>query len=299
MNKIFLNILILCLIVFSMCSSSDHRFYSMTNKQIDSILIHISKKKMTITERMNDYSEFFLGTPYSFTCVGDGPYALLETYPLVNFKETNCMAFCEHILALAISDSWDNFFNNLQHIRYKDGLIGMRTRNHYTMGDWLPENAWLLQDITRKVGGPYTQHLTRVISHLTFFKDKGIEDLRYVKADREITIDYIPSAYIKQVKTNLQVGDIGALIFANKSDIFSAHMWIVAEENGELLIRESSSSQNSTFDTAFDVWAEKIQQAKRYAGIALMRVQDELNQPGRVIVPWEIPKLKEKNKKQR
>jgi hypothetical protein len=268
------------------------QLFNMSNKQIDSLLTMTAGQNLTITERMNLYSQLFLGMPYDLNCSGDGPYALLETQPLVNFEKTNCMVFTEHILALAISDSWDNFFNNLQQIRYKDGIIGMRTRNHYTIADWLPENNWLLDDVSKKVGGNFTRQVTRTISHLTFFKKKGITDLRYVKPDRQLTIDYVPAENLKDIKNKLKAGDIGSLIYANKTDIFSAHMWLVAEKNGQLVIRESSNSKMTTFETPFEEWSGKIMQSPKYIGIAVMRVRDELNQPGKIILPWEISSLK-------
>lgn len=265
-----------------------NRFFQMTNQEIDSLLTVTSRKSMTITERMNYYSRFFLGTDYSWVCTGDGPYALLEAYPLVNFKQTNCMVFCEHVLALAISDSWDNFFNNLQQIRYRDGIIGMRTRNHYTMADWLPENRWLLTDVSRTIGGKYVRTLTRTISHKKFFRGKGVKDLRYVKPDRKLTVAYVLSGALLKIKTGLKPGDIGAILFANKKDIFSAHMFIVVKKDGVLTIRESSTSKMSTFDTPFEKWATKIAASKRYAGASFMRVRADLNQPGKIILPWNI-----------
>lgn len=269
-------------------------FYELDNAAIDRLLTEISQKNWTITDRINFYSEKFLGMPYNLNCAGDGPYALYEAWPLVNFRETNCMVFCEHVLALAISDSWDNFFNNLQQIRYKDGVIGMRTRNHYTMADWLPANRWLLNDASRLVGGKYTKQVTRTISHRNFFAGKGIRDMRYVLPDRTLTIDYIPSAALLNIESNLKTGDILALIFANKTDIFSAHMLMVAEKNGQRLIRESSNSKMTTFDTPYMEWAKGIQTKERYCGICIMRVRDELNQPGKIILPWEIPALRQK-----
>jgi hypothetical protein len=268
------------------------RFTDMTEQQIDRLLTETSGKKLTITQRMNIYSSYFLGTPYAFTCVGDGKDALYEPYPLVNFDSTNCMAYCEHVLALSISDSWDNFFNNLQQIRYKDGLIGMRTRNHYTMADWLPENSWLLEDVTRKVGGMLTKQVTRTISHEQFFKNKGISDLRHVLPDRTLTIDVIPKQDLLKIRDNLKEGDIGALIFADKDNIFSAHMWMVMNTAEGLVIRESTTRGMTTFDTPYDKWAKVIMASKRYIGISLMRVRAELNQPGRLIMPWEICGLK-------
>jgi hypothetical protein len=292
MRNLTTTIVILCCLLAVHAQDLNRNLLEMSNRQIDSLLTVTVGKNMTITGRINFYSQLFLGIPYNVSCTGDGPYALYETQPLVNFKETNCMVFIEHVLALSISDSWDNFFNNLQQIRYKDGIIGMRTRNHYTMADWLPENRWLLDDVSRKVGEKYTRQVTRTISHIKFFQNKGITDLRYVKPDREITIDYIPSENLKDIKEKLRVGDIGCLIYAHKTDIFSAHMWLVAEREGQLVIRESSNSTMITFDTPYDEWIVKINNSQKYLGISVMRVRDELNQPGKIILPWEINDLK-------
>ncbi len=269
-------------------------FYKMTYQQIDSVLREVASQPLTITQKMNIFSRYFLTTPYKLTCVGDGPYALIENWPLVNFKETNCMAFCEHVLALSISDYWDNFFNNLQQIRYKDGIIGLKTRNHYTMADWLPQNRWLLRDVTRLVGGKFTRQVTRTISHRKFFAGKGVTDTTDVLPDRTITIDYVPLEKLAQVKDRLKVGDVCALIYANKKDIFSAHMLMVMENDGKLVIREATTRGMTTFDTPYDEWVkmENTKYKNRYIGLAIMRVRDELNTPGKIIKPWQIQQLR-------
>ncbi len=267
-------------------------FFELSKKEIHTLLKETVQKPLTITERMQYYAQRFLNTPYNLTCVGDGPYALYETMPLVTFDDTNCMAYCEHILALAISDSWEHFFNNLQHIRYKDGIIGMKTRNHYTMGDWLPENDWLLVDATKRIGGQKAEPLTRTISHKQFFARKGIEDKRFIKPDRSMTIHYIPTGELASVKENIASGDIACLIFADKDNIFSAHMIMFFRENERLVIRESSNRKMTTFETPFNKWLEEIKNSNRYLGLSFMRVRDELNKPFNVIYPWEIKDLK-------
>ena len=264
----------------------------MSYAEIDSMLKVNADKGLTITDRINLYSDMFLGTPYSWTPTGDGPDALYETYPLVNFQLTNCMVYCEHVLALSISDSWDNFFNNLQQIRYKDGMIGMRTRNHYTIADWLPENSWLLDDVSAKVGGDYTKSMTRTISHENFFKGKGLHDMRYVKHDRKITVDYVPMEHIKDVKSRIHNGDIVAMLFADKDNVFSAHMLMIVEKDGDLYFREASTTNYSTFETEFDEWVAWKGTRDNYAGLAFMRVKDELNKPNAVVLPWKIKDLK-------
>ena len=94
MKKILVFIVIAA-ILFS-CSSKEGSpavIGKMSNAEIDSMLKVNSEKDLTVTDRINMYSEMFLGTPYSWTATGDGPYALLETYPLVNFQETNSMVY--------------------------------------------------------------------------------------------------------------------------------------------------------------------------------------------------------------
>ena len=186
LKKVFFYLLIVFLASpnYFIYGQSVKNFQQMSHTEIDKLIRQTAKTSLTVTGKMNYFSAFFLGVPYNIHCVGDGPYALYEPWPLVNFKETNCMAFCEHVLALAISDNWDNFFNNLQQIRYKDGLIGIKTRNHYTMADWLPQNAWLLEDATVKAGGTFTQSVTRTISHKQFFAGKGISDTSCILPDR-------------------------------------------------------------------------------------------------------------------
>ncbi len=261
---------------------------SLSKAEIDAMLAKEASSGMTVTDRIAWYSELFLGMPYSWTATGDGPDAQFETWPLMDLDSTNCMVYCEHVLALSISDSWDNFFNNLQQIRYKDGIIGMRTRNHYTMADWLPENSWLLQDVSAQVAGEYKKDMTRTISHEKFFRDKGITDMRYVKEDRTITLPYVPKEHLKDIRDNLRNGDIIALLFANQKDIFSAHMMMVIVKDGKYFIRESSTSRYSTFETPWEEWVKGKGVWRRYAGVAVMRVRDNLNTPDRVILPWDI-----------
>ncbi len=291
------HILFVIFILFPLyLTSGDKHFYNMSNKQIDSLLNKVSREAYTITERMSIFSAYFLGTPYNFKCVGDGPYALLEDYPLVNFKETNCMALCEHVLALSISDSWDIFFNNLMHIRYKDGLIGMKTRNHYTMADWVPQNNWLLNDVSAKVGGKYTKKMTRTISHRKFFAAKGMTSMDYVLDDRTITINYIPLQYLDKIESNLKQGDILTLLFAHKKDIFAAHMVMFFISDGNNIIREATTRGMTTIDTPYAEWI-KVKQGKnadRYAGISVVRVKKELNYDGQVIYPGDICNMKTK-----
>ncbi len=287
------NKIILLLLLIAVTINAQQKIYQMSKSEINTLLTEKSAEDLTITERMTFYSEMFLGMPYGLTCVGDGPYALYDTNPQLTLDTTNCMVYCEDVLALAISDSYENFFNNLQQIRYKDGIVGMKTRNHYTMGDWLPENSWLLHDVAIEVAGSKAKTLTRTISHKKFFAGKGIEDMRYVKDDRRMTINYIPFDALLEAKDNFRDGDILALMFRNLDNIFSGHMLMAYDTPQGKVIRESSLSKNTALDTPYDEWVAKFDNSKKYIGIALMRVNKDLNKKGKIILPWEISKLRD------
>ncbi len=285
-------IILAVILAFNISLAKQLRLRNMEPVEIDSLLRATAKQGLTITERIDLYSEMFLGTEYSWTPTGDGRHSLYDTQPLFSFDLSNCMVLCEHSLAMAISDSWDNFFNNLQHIRYRDGVIGIKTRNHYTMADWVPENTWILDNVTKEVGGKYVGQVTRHIAYSEFFKDKNLADLRYIKPDQDYTIDYIRWQDIPKIKKNIRQGDIMAMILKDKDNIFSGHMILAVKVDGELYIREASNSKMTTFQTKFNEWAGKESSRKKYCGIIVTRVKKELNKANAVVLPWNINEMK-------
>jgi hypothetical protein len=160
------------------------------------------------------------------------------------------------------------------------------------MGDWLPENTWLLHDVAKEVAGDDAKTLTRTISHKKFFAGKGIKDMRHVKEDRTITVNYIPFDALLEAKKNFKDGDILALMFRNLDNIFSGHMLMAYNTEAGMVIRESSLSKATVLDTPFEEWVNSFTNSKKYIGIALMRVNENLNEKGKIILPWDINKLR-------
>ncbi len=112
-----------------------------------------SKSKQLILQKT---AEFFLETPY----VG-GTLDKNDTEKLVvNLRELDCVTFVETVMALtnsAVSGnfSFDNFVEQLQKIRYRDGsLNGYDSRLHYT-SDWVHNNVKknLLSNISKDLCG--------------------------------------------------------------------------------------------------------------------------------------------------
>lgn len=255
------------------------KFYEMTVDEIDQLIREVSASKMSNSEKIVFYSERFLGTPYELHCEGDGPYAKYDTASLMNFKQINCMTYCELVLALALSSYYEEMFNVLQHIRYRQGIIGMATRNHYTMADWLPENKWCLTEVTKKVGGRFCKPLTRIISHRKFFAEKGITDIKDCLPDRKITILYIPKENLLQCEKNLKSGDIVALI-QNKPGIFSAHMGLIIKKGDKTFFRHASMSAGTTLDEPFDEYVKSLMEREKILGMSFMRVREKVRWVG-------------------
>jgi len=255
-------------------------YYQMTLKEVDQDIRQVHAQPRSNAQKMDYFSERFLGAPYELTCEAEGENGLYETQPLCNLRQVNCMTYCEIVLALSLSSSYEEFFNVLQHVRYDHGIISMETRNHYTMADWLPANAWCLEDVTRQTGGVAAQPLTRTISHRTFFGKKGITDLPVVRPDRRVTIDYIPLGDLASCEARLQSGDIVALI-QNKPDIFSAHMLLIIKNEKGTFFRHASMSAGHVLDQPFAEYIASLKKKPLYQGMSFMRVRER--------VDWRLP----------
>ncbi|HNR68768.1 MAG TPA: DUF1460 domain-containing protein [bacterium] len=251
-------------------------YYKMSVEEIDRDIRQVSLQSWSAAERVDYYSSKFLGAPYELYCQGDGPYARYDRLPLLNLREINCMTFCEIVMALSLSDYYIDFFNILQHIRYENGIIGMATRNHYTMADWLPANSWCLDEVTAQIGGEDCRSLTRTISHANFFAGKGIDDIPVMLPDRQMAIDYLPFAALLSHEQDLHSGDIVALIMDGQA-IFSAHMLLLIKNGDSTVFRHASMSAGKTVDSPFAEYIRAVQENPKYLGMSFMRLKDRID----------------------
>lgn len=105
-------------------------------------------------QRLDTFSGKFVGFPYGKNGpLGEGPDGLYDQDPLYRFDTFDCTTYVETIMALAFARDVDSFEKTLDHIRYKDGVIGYLTRNHFTDLQWIPFNIQngMMEDITTEV----------------------------------------------------------------------------------------------------------------------------------------------------
>jgi hypothetical protein len=176
-----------------------------------------------------------------------------------DLAEADCVVFCERAIALSLSHDWQTYYRLLQRISHKDGVVSALERNSFPLADWIPNNAWLLTDITAQVGP--TQEFTYSINRRKFYEDMHFGETqdnpvalakRTAKAtkvaaavENEAHVDrYIPKDRLSEVAASLQTGDICFLIrepSPAQRQVHCDHMgMIVKEDNGELSLLHSA-----------------------------------------------------------
>jgi len=221
-----------------------HTAFSMENKEKVVILGKWSENKlndmMQKSAKNNDsgsridfISEQFLNVKYEdSTLIGsiNTPELLV-----INLDGMDCFTYIDYVEAIQLSDSFPNFVNNLQSIRYQSGDIGFRNRNHF-FTDWVKFNSGSVVDVTRDVGGG---------------KAKTVKKLLNKKADgtfylvglpvKERAVTYIPSASIDdKIIESLKTGDYVG-IYTETEGLDVSHTGIIIKKNDGVYLRHASS----------------------------------------------------------
>src|SRR6185437_4266345 len=172
-----------------------------------------------ISQRIDFISRALLGTTYrGYTLIG-GP-RLPEKF-VVRDDAFDCVTFCETVLAAAMSRDVDSFAPALRAIRYHDGIVAWRERNHYFF-EWGEHNI--------------ENNMCRVVS-----LDGAVEIDKTVywhKAlgRRRFAMRVIPRAVFMDNKASLRTGDIVGFV-TQRPNLDYFHIGFVAfGDGGEFLL---------------------------------------------------------------
>lgn len=207
------------------------------------------KKELPLNELVTETAKFFLGTPYVGGTLEKEPEQLVA-----NLHELDCTTLVETSLALARTLkndtlSWNAFCNNLQQIRYHQGLInGYASRKHYA-SDWIVSNEQqgIVADVTFRSGGePYVFHVAFMSSHPDKYKqlaaDSSLVSLIREKEDElnRHAFYFIPKEKISTLQNQIRNGDIICFTTSIKGlDI--SHMGYAYWDKGELTFIHAST----------------------------------------------------------
>jgi hypothetical protein len=146
--------------------------YKFTESEVDLYLKHLAASESDLRKRIIHLARKNIGQPYEIYLLGEMPFEPYDPQPLYCLGKSDCLVFAEHTYAMALSHDWPSFMKMLQRLRYRDGKIGVATRNHYTEADWNISNRWLVEDITERLAGDKAVGFEQSIDRAKFLKKR-------------------------------------------------------------------------------------------------------------------------------
>jgi hypothetical protein len=263
------------------------QIYQMTPQEAGRYIAHIHTAEPDLRKRIAAIGRKNLGQPYSLHLLGEFPYEVHDDLPLFSLKESDCVVFAEHTYAMALSQSWEEFFWMLQRIRYRDGVIGVATRNHYTEMDWNVANRWLVTDVSAELAGPGGPSYAMTVDRARFLRTRHntVRDIP-VESSRQA---YVPKEGVAAIAAQLQEGDFVNVISTRNGEYWASHVGLVVlGPDGERRFLHSQAPQvrEETFDSFIARAAEREARNARegkpgqvLAGFKFLRLNEQITVP--------------------
>jgi N-acetylmuramoyl-L-alanine amidase-like protein len=198
-------------------------------------LIGEAKSLPTVGQRIDFISAALRGTKYrEYTLIG-GPR---RTEKFVMRDDAfDCVTFCETVLAAAIAQDPSEFEPALRTIRYHNGVVEYRERNHY----WF---EWGQHNIENKTCRPVVMDGAVMLEKTVLWhKELG---------KRRFSMVVIPRATFLASKAQLAAGDIIGFV-TRRPNLDYFHVGFVAfDRDGTLLLRHASQSRHRVLDERMD-----------------------------------------------
>jgi hypothetical protein len=263
------------------------QIYQMTPAEVHRYIGHIYQAEPDLRKRIAAIGRKNIGQPYVLNLLGEYPFELHDTLPLFSLDNSDCVVFAEHTYAMALSRSWEEFFWMLQRIRYKDGVIGVASRNHYTEVDWNVNNNWLVTDISFELAGPGAPSYPLKVDRARFLKTRHQTERSIpVQESREY---YVPKERVAEIAPQLQEGDFVNVISTRDGAYWASHVGlIVIGPKGERNFLNSAEPQvrEESFDAFFartlareERNAREGKNGQKLAGFKFLRLNDNIVVP--------------------
>jgi len=185
----------------------------------------------SLGKRIEQISGGFLGKPYIEGSLGGGPDR--AEVLRVSLDAFDCVTFMESVLALALARTVDEFIDTIRRIRYKDGEIDWRHRNHY-MVDWASNNeqSGFIKNIT---SGSFTVEKTCTLSLIAGLPAKTA------------TFLYFPTQSSRKAAGLIESGDLIFFVSVkNTLDVF--HTALLVEREGRWLLRHATRTAGAVIE---------------------------------------------------
>lgn len=226
------------LVVMPASAENEHvtALYRMKPAELGLHLAKLHQAEPDLRKRVAKLARQNIGQPYQLFPMGEFPFETIDPKPMFSLDKSDCVVFAEHTYAMALSRSWEEFFRILQRIRYKDGVIGVATRNHYTEADWNPANAWLVKDVTAEVAGDTVANYHYKVDRQAFFKSRY--QLERPLAVETVHEAYVPKSALASRLSQMQDGDMFNVVshVGEETQVTHVGLIVVAPDGNRNLI---------------------------------------------------------------
>ena len=205
--------------------------------------------------RIEALSREFLGLPYASTLVGSAEQPEVFVASLDGF---DCVTYIETVLALARASSEKQFVEGLRRLRYDQGRVDWRRRNHY-MTQWIRNNT--------RSGAVH-----RIPANVPRRAKARVLNLVPGLPPSSARFECVPKKAVSRLAPQLQTGDL--IFFASTRkhlDVF--HCGLLIREGDRLRMRHASRSRKGVVEQDLDEFLK----ANRMAGVIVVRPAGDRN----------------------
>lgn len=253
------------------------QIFRMTPAEAASFITTIHDSQPDLRKRIAAIGRRNIGQPYKLNLLGEYPYELHDTLPMFSLDQSDCTVFAENTYAMALSESWEEFFWMLQRIRYKDGVVGVATRNHYTEVDWNINNRWLLTDVSAMMPGAAYYDLT--VDRAEFLKTRH-------HTQRSIPVQqsheaYVPVEFALQALAQMNEGDMVNVISLRNGRHMVTHVGLVVldAQGRRQLLHSSEPAVREESMESFIIRTQARRNGLQLAGFKFLRLNDAIEVP--------------------
>lgn len=216
--------------------NGDKPLWQFTDADLEAYLRDLHAREPDLRRRVVEIARRTIGQPYKLGPLGEGGAEPYDPDPLYCLTASDCVTFVEQTWAMALSRDKAEFLDTLRRIRYREGRIGLLTRNHFTEADWNVNNAWLFESTTAALGGASVRAYKLTINRRTFFEKYGLNTDAPVQ---QWSDEYIPVASLERVLPVLADADVIEFVKNEKSP-FVGHLGLITHDaNGTVMLLHS------------------------------------------------------------
>lgn len=185
----------------------------------------------SMSRRIDFISTSLLGSPYrGHTLIGS---ARRPERFVMRDDAFDCVTFCETVLAAALAREPAQFETQLRYIRYKDGEVAWRTRNHY-FSDWCANNV--ANHLCKKLLLPGSETIDK---RLTWMRGLG---------PRAVSMTVLPWQALIDNKALVATGDIIGFLSQRPGLDYFHTGFVIVTASGDLMLRHAAKSRGRVLD---------------------------------------------------